>query len=192
MRSIGAVACAALALTSVAAVAQGAKPNDAQIAHIAYTADEIDIKAAKLALEKSKNKEVRDFAENMVRDHTAVNDQALALVKKLNVTPQDNETSKALVKQADAKQAELKKLEGAAFDKAYADNEVAYHKAVDNALETVLIPNASNAELKDLLETLQACDRRSAAGSGPVQADPRPDCGRRWVGLARSVAAPCL
>jgi putative membrane protein len=152
MRSIRAVAYAALALTSVAA-AQGAKPNDAQIAHIAYTADQIDINAAKLALQKSKNKEVRDFAENIVRDHTAVNDQALALVKKLKVTPQDNDTSKALVKQADAKQAELKKLSGAAFDKAYADNEVAYHKAVDNALETVLIPSASNTELKDLLTT---------------------------------------
>jgi putative membrane protein len=153
MRSIGAGAGFALALTSVAALAQGTKPNDAQIAHIAYTADQIDIKAAKLALQKSKNKEVRDFAENMVRDHTAVNDEALALVKKLKVKPQDNDTSKALVKQADAKQAELKKLGGAAFDKAYADNEVAYHKAVDNALETVLIPNASNAELKDLLTT---------------------------------------
>jgi putative membrane protein len=153
MRSIGAVAGFALALTSVAAVAEDAKPNDAQIAHIAYTAGQIDIKAAKLALQKSKNKEVRDFAENMVRDHTAVNDQALALVKKLKVTPQDNDTSKMLVKQADAKQAELKKLGGAAFDKAYADNEVAYHKAVDDALETVLIPNASNAELKDLLTT---------------------------------------
>jgi putative membrane protein len=153
MRSIGAVAGFALAFASVAALAQGAKPNDAQIAHIAYTADQIDINAAKLALQKSRNKEVRDFAENMVRDHTAVNDQALALVKKLNVTPQDNDTSKTLVKQADAKQAELNKLEGAAFDKAYAENEVAYHKAVDKALETVLIPNASNAELKDLLET---------------------------------------
>ena len=153
MRTIGAVAVLALIPMSVAAVAEDAKPNDAQIAHIAYTADLIDIKAAKLALQKSKNKEVRDFAENMVRDHTAVNDQALALVKKLKVKPQDNDTSKALVKQADAKQAELKKLGGAAFDKAYADNEVAYHKAVDNALETVLIPNASNAELKDLLET---------------------------------------
>jgi putative membrane protein len=71
----------------------------------------------------------------------------------LNVTPQDNETSKALVKQAEAKQAELAKLDGAAFDKAYADNEVAYHKTADSALETVLIPNASNAELKDLLST---------------------------------------
>ena len=154
MRPIGAVAVPVLAsLLSAAAVAEDAKPNDAQIAHIAYTADQIDINAAKLALQKSKNKEVRDFAENMVRDHTAVNDQALALVKKLKVTPQDNDTSKALVKQADAKQAELKKLGGAAFDKAYADNEVAYHKAVDNALETVLIPNASNTELKDLLTT---------------------------------------
>ena len=121
-----------------------AKPNDAEIAHIAYTAGQIDIKAAELALQKSKNKEVRDFAENMVRDHKSVNDQALALVKKLKVTPQDNDMSKSLVKQADAKQAELKSLSGAAFDKAYADNEVAYHKTVDAALETTLIPNASN------------------------------------------------
>jgi putative membrane protein len=153
MRLLGATTAFALALTGVAAQAEDAKPNDAQIAHIAYTAGQIDIKAAQLALEKSKNKEVRDFAENMVHDHTAVNDQALALVKKLNVTPQDNDTSKALVKQADAKRAELEKLSGAKFDKAYADNEVAYHKTVDNALETVLIPNATNAELKDLLTT---------------------------------------
>jgi putative membrane protein len=153
MRLVLTAAGFALALASVSASAEDAKPNDAQIAHIAYTADQIDIKAAQLALEKSKNKEVRDFAENMVRDHTAVNDQALALVKKLKMTPEDNDTSKALVKQAEAKRAELEKLSGAKFDKAYADNEVAYHKTVDNALETVLIPDATNAELKDLLTT---------------------------------------
>ena len=153
MRFVATAAGLALALASVPAPAQNAKPNDAEIAHIAYTAGAIDIKAAKLALQKSKNKGVLDFAENMVRDHTAVNDQALALVKKLKVTPQDNDTSKALVKQADAKRTELEKLSGAKFDKAYADNEVAYHKAVDSALETVLIPDATNAELKDLLTT---------------------------------------
>ncbi len=86
----------------------------------------------------------------MIYDHKAVNDEALALLKKLNVTPEDNATSKALVKQADAKQAELKNLNGPAFDKAYADNEVAYHKAVNNELETVLIPDPTNKELKDL------------------------------------------
>lgn len=153
MRFIATAAASALALTSVPALAEAAKPNDAQIAHIAYTAGEIDIKAAQLALEKSKNKQVRDFAENMVHDHAAVNDQALALVKKLRVTPEDNDSSKALVKQAEAKRAELEKLSGARFDRAYADNEVAYHKAVDNALETTLIPDAANAELKALLTT---------------------------------------
>ena len=133
--------------------AQSAKPNDAQIAHIAYTAGVIDIKSAQLALEKSKNKDVRAFAEDMERDHKAVNDQALALVKKLKVTPQDNDTSKALTKQAADKEAALNALNGAAFDKAYADNEVAYHKTVDGALQSTLIPSASNAELKDLLTT---------------------------------------
>ncbi len=145
--------CAVMLLGAGAAWAQSAKPNDAQIAHIAYTAGEIDVKAGELALQKSKNKAVRDFATSMVKDHRAVNEKALALVKKLKVTPQDNDTSKALSKQAADKQAELKKLSGAAFDKAYVANEVAYHKTVDNALEQTLIPSAANAELKELLQT---------------------------------------
>jgi putative membrane protein len=89
----------------------------------------------------------------MERDHKAVNEKALALVKKLGVTPEDNDTSKALSKQAADKRAELAKLSGKDFDKAYIDNEVAYHKTVDAALQSTLIPDASNAELKDLLTT---------------------------------------
>jgi len=142
----------AILMTSAAALAAD-KPTDAQIAHIAYTAGDIDVKAAKQALEKSKTESVRAFANDMVRDHTAVNEKALALVKKLHVTPQDNETSQALVKGAEAKHAELEKLSGAAFDKAYIDNEVAYHKAVLAALKNTLIPSTSNHELKTLLET---------------------------------------
>lgn len=144
---------AALCLLSVPAFAQGAKPTDPQIAHIAYTAGQLDIEAAKQALKKSKNKEVREFADDMVRDHSEVNKQALALVKKLKVKPEDNDTSRALTKQANVKRAELAKLSGAAFDKAYVANEVAYHKTVDGALESTLIPSANNAELKSLLQT---------------------------------------
>ena len=148
-----ALVAAAMLAGAGAANAQSAKINDAQIAHIAYTAGVIDVEAGKLALTKSKNKAVREFAESMVRDHAAVNDKALALVKKLKVTPQDNDTSKALTKQAAAKNAELSKLNGAAFDKAYVANEVAFHKTVNSALEKTLIPSAQNAELKSLLET---------------------------------------
>ena len=147
------VAIAAASLLSGAALAQAAKPTDPQIAHIAYTAGVIDIAAAKQALAKASNKDVKAFAEDMVRDHEAVNKQALDLVKKLKVTPEDNDTSKTLSKQAADKLAELGKLSGAAYDKAYVANEVAYHKAVNGALETQLIPSASNAELKSLLQT---------------------------------------
>jgi putative membrane protein len=146
-------AIAAMSLLGGAALAQGAKPTDPQIAHIAYTAGVIDIAAAKQALAKTSNKEIKSFAEDMVRDHEAVNKQALDLVKKLKVTPEDNDTSRSLQKNAAAKLEELAKLKGAEFDKAYAANEVAYHKAVDGALETLLIPSASNAELKSLLQT---------------------------------------
>ena len=146
-------AITAVSLLSGAAIAEGAKPTDPQIAHIAYPAGVIDITAAKQALAKTSNKDVKAFAENMVRDHEAVNKQALDLVKKLKVTPEDNDTSKSLSKNAAAKLDELAKLKGADFDKAYVANEVAYHKAVDGALETLLIPSASNAELKSLLQT---------------------------------------
>jgi len=147
-------AMAALYLSCGAVLAQGAaKPSDPQIAHIAYTAGVLDITAAKQALSKSKNKDVLAFAQDMVRDHEAVNKQALDLVKKLGVTPQDNDTSRSLSKAAGEKQAELAKLSGAAYDKAYIANEVAYHKTVNGALESLLIPSASNAELKSLLQT---------------------------------------
>jgi len=144
---------AAILFATGFAVAQAPKLTDAQIAHVAYTAGDIDIKAAQLALQKSKTKDVVDFANSMVRDHQAVNDQALALVKKLGITPADNDTSKALVAQADASRASLAKLDGPAFDKAYIANEAAYHKAVNQALDTTLIPSAGNAELKALLQT---------------------------------------
>ena len=108
--------------------------------------------AAERAIEKSKNPDIISFAQEMERDHKAVNDQALALVKKLGVKPEDNPTSQTLNKNAKAELAALEKLRGSAFDKAYIDNEVAYHKAVDAALSTTLIPSAHNAELKALLQ----------------------------------------
>jgi putative membrane protein len=147
-------ALAALILVGTAPFAHAAdKPTDPQIAHIAYTAGTLDIEAAKQALNKSKNKDVLAFAHDMVRDHEAVNVQALDLVRKLKVTPEDNATSQALTKVAAEERAKLAKLKGAAFDKAYVDNEVAYHREVNGALETLLIPSASNGELKSLLET---------------------------------------
>lgn len=136
-----------------AAQAPAAGPTDAQIAHIAYTAGQLDIAAARQALDKSANPRVRAFAELMARDHAAVNEQAVALVTRLHVTPADNPTSQALTQAAAAAHARLAALDGAAFDAAYVANEAAFHRTVNEALRTTLIPDADNAELKSLLET---------------------------------------
>ncbi|MBD8530549.1 MULTISPECIES: DUF4142 domain-containing protein [unclassified Massilia] len=133
-----------------AASAQEA-PDDAQIAGIVVAANTVDIDAGKLAQKSSKNKEVQAFAKQMVTDHTGVNKQATALVKKLKVTPADSELAKSLKQGGADNIAKLKGMKGAAFDKAYIDNEVSYHQAVIDALDKTLIPNAKNGELKETL-----------------------------------------
>lgn len=159
------------ALLAVATPAAATAPTDPQIAHIAYTAGALDIAAGRQALARSHNKEVRSFAREMVRDHQAVNDKALALVKKLHVTPEANPTSAGLAKDADATRARLAKLSGAAFDRAYINNEVAYHKTVNGALESTLIPNAKNGELKSLLQTGLSLFREHQAHAEKVAKD---------------------
>ena len=129
--------------------------NDAQIAHIAVIANAIDSAAGELAKQKGTAKTVKDFAQTMITDHSGVNKQAVALATKLNVTPEDNDVSRQLKSGADATAASLNGLSGAAFDKAYIDNEVTYHQAVLDALDKTLIPNAQNAELKALLEKVR-------------------------------------
>ena len=138
-------------LLSFAAVASGQEVNDAQIASIVVTANQVDIDAGKLAEANSTNPEVKDFAKRMITDHTGVNKSATELVTKLGVTPQDNPTSKSLKAGGDKNLANLKALKGAAFDKAYIDHEVVYHQQVLDALDKTLIPNARNEELKALL-----------------------------------------
>ena len=132
-----------------------AGPGDAQIVGIVLVADDIDINYGKLALARSKNKGVRDFAQQMITDHSAVQQSVQGLAAKLGVTAQDSDTSDALKTQSQGITAKLKTLKGAAFDKFYIDNEVAYHKAVTDAVAGVLIPNAKNAELKSALEGAQ-------------------------------------
>jgi putative membrane protein len=144
------IAVALAVALPLAAFAQGG-PSDPQIAGIVVTANKIDIDAGKLAKSRTKNKDVSQFASLMITDHTAVNKQAGALAKKLHVKPEDSDTSRSLKAGAADNIKNLKGLKGAAFDKAYVDHEVAYHQAVLDAIDKVLIPNAKNAELKDLI-----------------------------------------
>lgn len=145
------------ALLTFAAVtglsAQSAAPDlsDPEVAHVAVTANSIDVDLAKVAQSRTQNAEVRKFAGTMITDHSAVNQQAAALAGRLGVTPKDNAVSQSLLKGASEARTAIDKLQGRAFDRAYIDREVAYHQAVLDALDGLLIPTTSNAELKKLL-----------------------------------------
>ena len=153
MSKFGIVLVAALAIWGGSVLASGLanKFNDPQIAKIAYVAGEVDIEAAQQALGKTQNPEVKAFAQDMIRDHTAINDQASALLKKLHIVPRETDVSKYMAKHAEEVRNEIGKLNGADFDRAYMQNEMNYHLQVDFTLENKLIPETTNSQLKDLL-----------------------------------------
>ena len=146
-----AIALSFLPAGTLAAETKASAPTDAEIAHIVVTSDQIDINAGKAAQDKTQNSKVKSFAASMVRDHSLVTKQAENLAKKLKLSPQDNDTSKTLKANADSNLATMNNLKGDAFDKAYIDQEVAFHQVVLESLDKTLIPNAKNKQLKALL-----------------------------------------
>jgi len=147
----------ALVLGMAALVAAGGRMsaaqgiNDAQIAAIVVTANQVDIDAGKLAETKGSSQQIKDFGKQMATDHAGVNKQAVDLVTRLKVKPEDNPTAQSLKQGGIDNVKNLNTLSGAAFDKAYIAHEVAYHQAVLDAVDKTLIPGATNADLKALL-----------------------------------------
>ncbi len=161
--------CVCILLSATGYTQEKIDLTDAEIASVGVTANQIDINYANLAKEKSKNKEVLKFAATMANDHKGVIDQAVALVTKLGVTPKDNSVSRQLLADSQATLKKLKTKHGKTFDIAYIDNEVEYHKAVIGAVEGLLIPQADNRELKNLLQNIVPALKAHLAHAEMVQ-----------------------
>jgi putative membrane protein len=142
----------ALAIAAFSTIAHAQAPSDPQIVQIVQTANQIDIDQAKLALKKSNNPQVKEFANQMISDHQSLEKSVADLANKLGVTPQSSPTSEQLKQQAAAESHKLHSLNGKDFDKEYASHEVAFHQAVIDAATKTLIPDAQNAQLKTALE----------------------------------------
>lgn len=148
----GGLAALTLGLVTAAPVLGQEGPSDSQIAHVAVTANAIDVELGEIARRRAADARVREFAGRMITDHTAVNEQAAALAKKLGVTPEDNPISRSLRSGAEAVKETLGDLPRGEFDRAYMDREVEYHQAVLQALDETLIPSTENKELRALLQ----------------------------------------
>lgn len=172
-KTLGKLAACALfcGLSSAAFAQEKPKLSDPEIASAAVVANQNDIGFAAIAKERSKDAAILEFAETMARDHQSVIDQAVALVKKLGVTPKDNAVSQKLQSDAEATKKKLRAQSAANFDKVYIDNEVTYHKAVIAAVEGLLVPEAQNAELKALLQKVVPILKTHLSHAEMVQAN---------------------
>ena len=126
--------------------------DDAAIVGIFDAANTWDISTGNLAAKKATRHDVKDFGAMLKRDHTSVQKQGRALAKKLGVTPTPVAKDFALKVDYDATMKKLRGLKGAAFDKAFLEHEVAYHKAVIDAVTTAFLPAIKNAELKAFVQ----------------------------------------
>ncbi|GLQ25638.1 DUF4142 domain-containing protein [Sulfitobacter pacificus] len=159
MKPFNLICCLAAGTIATNAAAQDGM-NDLEIAHSAYVAGVIDIRYAHLAAAWTENPTVLEFATTMLRDHTAVNEAALNLLADLDVAPQDNDLSKALLEGAAAKREELAGLSGHDFDCAYATNELAYHQLVNTTVKDSFIPAVTVEPLGELLKDALATFRQ--------------------------------
>jgi putative membrane protein len=142
----------AIPLALGAAGAWAAGVTDAQIAGFLVAANQTEIDAGRLAQSKAQSKDVQAFAQRMVAEHTDMNKSLAGLDQKAHIAPAEDAYSGKLKTRADQTLAELRTLQGSAFDKRYLDHEVYFHKAIVEELDKRLIPAAQNAELKGLLD----------------------------------------
>jgi putative membrane protein len=139
-------------MTADTTATQAAVMTDGNIVAIFVAANDADIKNGEQAKGKAQSKQVKDFADLMIKDHTQAKNEANDLANRLGITPTDDENSRMLVSDTDAMRDSLGQMKGSAYDHNYVDDEVAIHEKVLTTLDNTLIPNAQNAELKALLQ----------------------------------------
>lgn len=151
--AVAALVLAPLTITRTAA-AQATSLDDPTIVAIFDAANSWDMETGALAAKKGTTKAVRDYGEMIARDHKAVRQMGRDLAAKLGVTPTPPKNF-GMAKDHAAAVSELESAHGKAFDRAFLQHEVAFHKAVIDAIDTTLLPSLKNEEVKSLVRKVE-------------------------------------
>ncbi|WP_406612299.1 DUF4142 domain-containing protein [Acinetobacter schindleri] len=123
--------------------------TESQVIKVVSTANNGEIKQARTVLPKLKTEEARKYAQIMINEHSANEKKGQTLASSLKLTPQVSGISTSLQKDSDNV---VRKLSNSSTpDKDYMSSQVDVHRKVLNTIEKQLIPNAKNAELKNML-----------------------------------------
>lgn len=129
--------------------------TDEQIVGVLKLANDGEIKAAKNAVKHAQAKEVKQFAKGMIKDHGTANQELKGIKSKDKLKEADSELKRTLQASAKSGEERLKGLKGRDFDRAYMEEQITMHQAVLNAIDSDLLPNANNADLKAHLEKVR-------------------------------------
>jgi putative membrane protein len=145
------------------------KLGTAQIATVVLAANQVAIDRGNLVAKRSKHTEVRQLAEQMAIDHTNARQDVVALVTKLRVQQETSELTRTLKESAAQTLGKLKKLRGTELDNAYVDAEVSAHESFIDKINGVLLPGASQADLRKLLDDTLTAQRKHLGHAQQVQ-----------------------
>ncbi len=140
-----------LAGSAFAAADQKIGMDDAQIAHIMVSANDMTVEASKLARLKSSSWEIKAFAHQVVHEHSNVNKAIAELTTRLELASRDSQVSQELKVDGENRLAGLKDTSDDEFDKAYIEQIVAFHQNLLDLIDNTLMPNVKNQELAALL-----------------------------------------
>jgi putative membrane protein len=146
--------------TPAAAPAEAAAPKpepltDEQILAVADAANATEIEQAKVGQKKAKNDKVKKLAGTIVADHNSAKGKVTKLTAKLKLKPADSSLASTLKSDSTSTIEKLNAATGADFDKAFVDSQVDGNKKLLDAIDSQLVPNAKNEELKKLLEEIR-------------------------------------
>jgi putative membrane protein len=147
-----------------------AGPSDAEITAIVLAANNTDISYAKLAPTRAQSQAVKDFAAQMLRDHTGVNTLVNDLISGADVTPVESKTSLDFRDESAMKRDLMRELSGRAFDTTYMANEISYHTRLLSSLDATLLPAVRNPQLKQLLANFRPAVAAHLAHAQQVRA----------------------
>ena len=155
MRTVHVLALIALAPFVAGAAAFG-HPTPLDDAQVLATFDQVngfDIETARLGAVHGHSEAVRGLAADVLRDHSMVLQMARDLASRAGIAYQVATDDDAARSHAGALR-ELARVSGPAFDAAYLRHEIRFHDGAIAAVKQVLLPAATQPELRRLLTTV--------------------------------------
>jgi putative membrane protein len=126
--------------------------SDAEITNAVMTVNTEEMNLARIGKQKAQHEKVKAYADMMFKEHAQSNDKTSSLRNKKEIGLKESKDSMRIKFGTEYQIEQLKKMEGKNFDRAFMQEQVNLHQKVLDKMDSSLIPNAQDQDLKALLQ----------------------------------------